>query len=86
MKNENGVAEDEENFEEAIKNVNTALNLTKVQDLILFKCFFHQVQWAPSGNVSFLQISSSVEDLFNSEQCNIITSQVFTRFPEIMIY
>lgn len=29
-KNENGVPEDEENFEEAIKNVNTALNPTKV--------------------------------------------------------
>uniref|UniRef100_A0A3Q1C1Y7 NEDD8-activating enzyme E1 regulatory subunit n=1 Tax=Amphiprion ocellaris TaxID=80972 RepID=A0A3Q1C1Y7_AMPOC len=49
LKNENGVPEDEENFEEAIKNVNTALNLTK--------------------------IPSTVEDLFNSEQCNSITSQ-----------
>lgn len=29
-KNDNGVPEDEENFEEAIKNVNTALNPTKV--------------------------------------------------------
>uniref|UniRef100_A0A665XCC7 NEDD8-activating enzyme E1 regulatory subunit n=1 Tax=Echeneis naucrates TaxID=173247 RepID=A0A665XCC7_ECHNA len=49
LKNENGVPEDEENFEEAIKNVNTALNPTK--------------------------IPSTVEDLFNSEQCNNITSQ-----------
>uniref|UniRef100_A0A8C4ICU2 NEDD8-activating enzyme E1 regulatory subunit n=1 Tax=Dicentrarchus labrax TaxID=13489 RepID=A0A8C4ICU2_DICLA len=49
LKNENGVPEDEENFEEAIKNVNTALNPTKVPN--------------------------SVEDLFNSEQCNNITSQ-----------
>ncbi|XP_053173485.1 NEDD8-activating enzyme E1 regulatory subunit [Scomber japonicus] len=49
LKNENGVPEDEENFEEAIKNVNTALNPTKVP--------------------------SAVEDLFNSEQCNNITSQ-----------
>uniref|UniRef100_A0A3Q1GYM0 NEDD8-activating enzyme E1 regulatory subunit n=1 Tax=Acanthochromis polyacanthus TaxID=80966 RepID=A0A3Q1GYM0_9TELE len=49
LKNENGVPEDEENFEEAIKNVNTALNLTK--------------------------IPGAVEDLFNSEQCNNITSQ-----------
>lgn len=32
LKNENGVPEDEENFEEAIKNVNTALNPTKVPD------------------------------------------------------
>lgn len=30
-KNENGTPEDEENFEEAIKNVNTALNPTKVE-------------------------------------------------------
>ncbi|XP_040185601.1 NEDD8-activating enzyme E1 regulatory subunit isoform X2 [Rana temporaria] len=29
LKNENGVPEDEENFEEAVKNVNTALNVTK---------------------------------------------------------
>ncbi|KAJ7985949.1 hypothetical protein DPEC_G00345760 [Dallia pectoralis] len=46
---ENGTPEDEENFEEAIKNVNTALNPTK--------------------------ISSIVEDIFNGEQCNDITSQ-----------
>ncbi|XP_041849360.1 NEDD8-activating enzyme E1 regulatory subunit [Melanotaenia boesemani] len=49
MKSENGVPEDEENFEEAIKNVNTALNLTT--------------------------IPNTVEDLFNSEQCNNITAQ-----------
>lgn len=30
LKNENGTPEDEENFEEAIKNVNTALNTTQV--------------------------------------------------------
>uniref|UniRef100_A0A8C2YVW7 NEDD8-activating enzyme E1 regulatory subunit n=1 Tax=Cyclopterus lumpus TaxID=8103 RepID=A0A8C2YVW7_CYCLU len=48
-KKENGVPEDEENFEEAIKNVNTALNPTK--------------------------IPSTVEDLFNSEECNDVTSQ-----------
>ncbi|TNN80482.1 NEDD8-activating enzyme E1 regulatory subunit [Liparis tanakae] len=48
-KKENGGPEDEENFEEAIKNVNTALNPTK--------------------------IPSAVEDLFNSEECNDITSQ-----------
>uniref|UniRef100_A0A3P9MCI0 NEDD8-activating enzyme E1 regulatory subunit n=1 Tax=Oryzias latipes TaxID=8090 RepID=A0A3P9MCI0_ORYLA len=49
IKTDGGVPEDEENFEEAIKNVNTALNLTK--------------------------IPSSIENLFNSEQCNSITSQ-----------
>lgn len=34
LKNEKGTPEDEENFEEAIKNVNTALNPTKVALLI----------------------------------------------------
>lgn len=33
LKNESGVPEDEENFEEAIKNINTALNPTKVPDV-----------------------------------------------------
>ncbi|MBN3299437.1 ULA1 enzyme, partial [Amia calva] len=48
-KNENGVPEDEENFEEAVKNVNTALNPTK--------------------------ISSTIEDIFNADQCKNITAQ-----------
>ncbi|XP_030060332.1 NEDD8-activating enzyme E1 regulatory subunit [Microcaecilia unicolor] len=34
LKKENGVPEDEENFEEAIKNVNTALNATKIPSSI----------------------------------------------------
>ncbi|XP_029464060.1 NEDD8-activating enzyme E1 regulatory subunit isoform X2 [Rhinatrema bivittatum] len=34
LKKENGVPEDEENFEEAIKNVNTALNATKMPSSI----------------------------------------------------
>uniref|UniRef100_A0A8C9XVB3 NEDD8-activating enzyme E1 regulatory subunit n=1 Tax=Sander lucioperca TaxID=283035 RepID=A0A8C9XVB3_SANLU len=40
LKNENGVPEDEENFEEAIKNVNTALNPTKIPSAVedLFNC------------------------------------------------
>ncbi|XP_026888238.1 NEDD8-activating enzyme E1 regulatory subunit [Electrophorus electricus] len=48
-KNENGTPEEEENFDEAIKNVNTALNPSK--------------------------IPTAVEDLFNAEQCENITSQ-----------
>lgn len=35
LKNENGTPEDEENFEEAIKNVNTALNITQVLKKLL---------------------------------------------------
>uniref|UniRef100_A0A452QQB3 NEDD8-activating enzyme E1 regulatory subunit n=1 Tax=Ursus americanus TaxID=9643 RepID=A0A452QQB3_URSAM len=34
LKNENGALEDEENFEEAIKNVNTALNTTQIPSSI----------------------------------------------------
>ncbi|KAB0393988.1 hypothetical protein E2I00_011698 [Balaenoptera physalus] len=34
LKNENGAPEDEENFEEAIKNVNTALNTTQIPSSI----------------------------------------------------
>ncbi|KAM4614145.1 NEDD8-activating enzyme E1 regulatory subunit isoform 2-T2 [Discoglossus pictus] len=34
LKNENGVPEDEENFAEAVKNVNTALNITKIPSQI----------------------------------------------------
>ena len=34
-KNENGAPEEEENFDEAIKNVNTALNPTKVQLMLM---------------------------------------------------
>lgn len=34
LKNENGTPEDEENFEEAIKNVNTALNTTQIPSSI----------------------------------------------------
>lgn len=40
-KTDGGVPEDEENFEEAIKNVNTALNLTKVQNKTLSKLFMN---------------------------------------------
>ncbi|KAG7473585.1 hypothetical protein MATL_G00097440 [Megalops atlanticus] len=34
LKNENGVPEDEENFDEAIKNVNTSLNPTKISSAV----------------------------------------------------
>lgn len=39
LKNENGAPEDEENFEEAIKNVNTALNITQVSKELLKPVF-----------------------------------------------
>uniref|UniRef100_A0AAY4B051 THIF-type NAD/FAD binding fold domain-containing protein n=1 Tax=Denticeps clupeoides TaxID=299321 RepID=A0AAY4B051_9TELE len=40
LKNENGAPEDEENFDEAIKNVNTALNATKISSTVedIFSC------------------------------------------------
>lgn len=47
IKNDDGVPEDEENFDEAIKNVNTALNQTKVSDPKVFyilSCDYFGVQ------------------------------------------
>lgn len=101
-KKENGGPEDEENFEEAIKNVNTALTPTKVPHLkYSWLCPIQHIspfmpqsvrflacnRWQSSlvrllsCNVScFPQIPSTVEDLFNSEECNDITSQVFYFF------
>lgn len=52
-KNENGVPEDEENFEEAIKNVNTALNPTKVPQLRCTLSISHFCSHRQSCNVSY---------------------------------
>ncbi|XP_027557760.1 NEDD8-activating enzyme E1 regulatory subunit [Neopelma chrysocephalum] len=52
LKNENGTPEDEENFEEAIKNVNTALNTTEVprgiQELFNDDCCVKLTEQSPS--------------------------------------
>lgn len=76
LRNESGTPEDEENFEEAIKNVNTALNPTKVH-LLTWKviCVLYFNMYWPLF-LTLKQISSAVEDIFNMEQCENITSQV----------
>lgn len=51
LKNENGAPEDEENFEEAIKNVNTALNTTQVFKELLRDSVKKGVFWSPYGEM-----------------------------------
>ncbi|XP_054245620.1 NEDD8-activating enzyme E1 regulatory subunit isoform X2 [Indicator indicator] len=52
LKNENGTPEDEENFEEAIKNVNTALNTTEIprciEDIFNDDCCVNLTEQSPS--------------------------------------
>uniref|UniRef100_A0A8C3LZD0 NEDD8-activating enzyme E1 regulatory subunit n=1 Tax=Chrysolophus pictus TaxID=9089 RepID=A0A8C3LZD0_CHRPC len=52
LKNENGTPEDEENFEEAIKNVNTALNTTKIprciEEIFNDDCCINLTEQSPS--------------------------------------
>ncbi|XP_012515914.1 PREDICTED: NEDD8-activating enzyme E1 regulatory subunit [Propithecus coquereli] len=52
LKNENGAPEDEENFEEAIKNVNTALNITQIpssiEDIFNDDCCINITKQTPS--------------------------------------
>ncbi|XP_073082976.1 NEDD8-activating enzyme E1 regulatory subunit isoform X2 [Manis javanica] len=52
LKNENGTPEDEENFEEAIKNVNTALNTTQIpssiEDIFNDDCCINITKQTPS--------------------------------------
>uniref|UniRef100_A0A2K5US12 NEDD8-activating enzyme E1 regulatory subunit n=1 Tax=Macaca fascicularis TaxID=9541 RepID=A0A2K5US12_MACFA len=52
LKNENGAPEDEENFEEAIKNVNTALNTTQIpssiEDIFNDDCCINITKQTPS--------------------------------------
>ncbi|NXT45750.1 ULA1 enzyme, partial [Pluvianellus socialis] len=52
LKNENGTPEDEENFEEAIKNVNTALNTTEIPrciaEILNDDCCINLTEQSPS--------------------------------------
>ncbi|OXB84035.1 UNVERIFIED_CONTAM: hypothetical protein H355_015546 [Colinus virginianus] len=52
LKNENGTPEDEENFEEAIKNVNTALSITKIpkciEEIFNDDCCINLTEQSPS--------------------------------------
>ncbi|TRY69781.1 hypothetical protein DNTS_006011 [Danionella cerebrum] len=67
LKNENGTAEDEENFEEAIKNVNTALNPTKVTSTTqdIFKA--EQCDSITPQSPSFWVMAHGVRDFVENE-------------------
>uniref|UniRef100_A0A672GW89 NEDD8-activating enzyme E1 regulatory subunit n=1 Tax=Salarias fasciatus TaxID=181472 RepID=A0A672GW89_SALFA len=66
-KNDNGVPEDEENFEEAIKNVNTALNPTKVPSAVedLFNC--EQCKNITSQTSAFWVMLRAVKEFVHNE-------------------
>uniref|UniRef100_A0A8C5ED35 NEDD8-activating enzyme E1 regulatory subunit n=1 Tax=Gouania willdenowi TaxID=441366 RepID=A0A8C5ED35_GOUWI len=66
-KNENGVPEDEENFEEAIKNVNTALNQTKIPSAVEELFNSEQCNNINSESSSFWVMLRAVKDFVHSE-------------------
>ncbi|CAK6973357.1 NEDD8-activating enzyme E1 regulatory subunit [Scomber scombrus] len=67
LKNENGVPEDEENFEEAIKNVNTALNPTKVPSAVEDLFNSEQCSNISSQTTSFWVMLRAVKDFVHNE-------------------
>uniref|UniRef100_A0A8B9H3V8 NEDD8-activating enzyme E1 regulatory subunit n=1 Tax=Astyanax mexicanus TaxID=7994 RepID=A0A8B9H3V8_ASTMX len=67
-KNENGAPEEEENFDEAIKNVNTALNPTKVNPITvddIFNCV--QCENITSQTSAFWMMARGVRDFVQNE-------------------
>uniref|UniRef100_A0A3B3S023 NEDD8-activating enzyme E1 regulatory subunit n=1 Tax=Paramormyrops kingsleyae TaxID=1676925 RepID=A0A3B3S023_9TELE len=67
LQNENGVPEDEENFEEAIKNVNTALNPTKVRILTLEIFDGEECKNITSQTPAFWIMARAVKEFVESE-------------------
>uniref|UniRef100_A0A8C1XQU8 NEDD8-activating enzyme E1 regulatory subunit n=1 Tax=Cyprinus carpio TaxID=7962 RepID=A0A8C1XQU8_CYPCA len=67
LTNENGTPEDEENFEEAIKNVNTALNPTKVPSGTVEIFNAEQCENITSQSPSFWVIAHGVRDFVRNE-------------------
>uniref|UniRef100_A0A8C1BRG7 NEDD8-activating enzyme E1 regulatory subunit n=1 Tax=Cyprinus carpio carpio TaxID=630221 RepID=A0A8C1BRG7_CYPCA len=67
LTNENGTPEDEENFEEAIKNVNTALNPTKVPSGTEEIFNAEQCENITSQSPSFWVIAHGVRDFVRNE-------------------
>ncbi|KAM9410124.1 NEDD8-activating enzyme E1 regulatory subunit [Pholidichthys leucotaenia] len=67
MKNENGVPEDEENFEEAIKNVNTALNPTKVPSTVEDLFNSEHCKNITSESLSFWVMLRAVKEFVHNE-------------------
>uniref|UniRef100_A0A8B9HBS9 NEDD8-activating enzyme E1 regulatory subunit n=1 Tax=Astyanax mexicanus TaxID=7994 RepID=A0A8B9HBS9_ASTMX len=66
-KNENGAPEEEENFDEAIKNVNTALNPTKISSTVddIFNCV--QCENITSQTSAFWMMARGVRDFVQNE-------------------
>nr|XP_061796316.1 NEDD8-activating enzyme E1 regulatory subunit-like [Nerophis lumbriciformis] len=69
LKNENGVLEDEENFEEAIKNVNTALNPTKIPTVIKDLFNDDQCNNLTSQSSPFWVMMRAVKEFVHNEGC-----------------
>ncbi|XP_068614905.1 NEDD8-activating enzyme E1 regulatory subunit [Brachionichthys hirsutus] len=67
LKNENGVPEDEENFEEAIKNVNTALNPTKIPAAVEDLFNSEQCNNITPQTLSFWVMLRAVKEFVQSE-------------------
>uniref|UniRef100_A0A671LLB9 NEDD8-activating enzyme E1 regulatory subunit n=1 Tax=Sinocyclocheilus anshuiensis TaxID=1608454 RepID=A0A671LLB9_9TELE len=67
LTNENGKPEDEENFEEAIKNVNTALNPTKVPSATEDIFNAEQCENITSQSPSFWVMAQGVRDFVRNE-------------------
>uniref|UniRef100_A0A673AA70 NEDD8-activating enzyme E1 regulatory subunit n=1 Tax=Sphaeramia orbicularis TaxID=375764 RepID=A0A673AA70_9TELE len=67
LKNENGVPEDEENFEEAIKNVNTALNPTKIPSAVEDLFNSQQCSNITSQTPSFWVMLRAVKEFVHNE-------------------
>uniref|UniRef100_A0A667X0M2 NEDD8-activating enzyme E1 regulatory subunit n=1 Tax=Myripristis murdjan TaxID=586833 RepID=A0A667X0M2_9TELE len=75
LKNDNDVPEDEENFEEAVKNVNTALNPTKVSDLILL--FMSIKEFIQSEGNGSLPVRGTIPDMIADSQKFINLQNVY---------
>ncbi|KAJ8249407.1 hypothetical protein GJAV_G00234470 [Gymnothorax javanicus] len=67
LQNENGVPEDEENFDEAIKNVNTALNHSKIPSAIQDLFNEEQCRNITSQTQAFWVMVRAVKDFVDSE-------------------
>ncbi|XP_031424594.1 NEDD8-activating enzyme E1 regulatory subunit [Clupea harengus] len=67
LKKDNGVPEDEENFEEAIKNVNTALNPTKISSAVKDLFNGEQCNNITAQTPSFWVIARAVREFVREE-------------------
>lgn len=67
LKNDNGVPEDEENFDEAIKNVNTALNPTKIPSAIEDLFNGEQCKNITSQTAAFWVMARAVKEFVENE-------------------